>query len=90
MSDTNIEPRAGFDWSKVQWIAGDEEPTVCCYCGQQLLCKAGELDGVEIFIGTDAPLTLYRWDLGDGDKQAAFCDPCAVHWFALEAFRDAP
>jgi hypothetical protein len=62
-----LEPRPGFDWSRVRWDDADKpQRNDCSYCG--------------VAIHEDeVPLRMWK-ENGDG---CVLCDPCSARWFGL-------
>ena len=61
-----IEPKPGFDWSKLTWGRPDSHPSVLCsYCSAVI---------------PDDSVPLIMWK-GDGSS-VRFCDRCIKQWFA--------
>jgi hypothetical protein len=66
----NVQPRPGFDWSRVTWGRPDSVVSaVCSYC------SASISEG-------DMPLRLWQAD----GHAAQFCDRCQRRWFGLQTF----
>jgi uncharacterized protein with PIN domain len=65
-----LEPRNGFDWSRVSW-GGPHDPVSddCSYCGQSL--DQDERDYVALRLWSD-----------DGHA-AAFCDACMAKYWGM-------
>jgi hypothetical protein len=66
----NLQPKAGFDWMKVNW-GGPEEPVSddCSYCGDAIPEES-------------VPLRLWNAE----GWAAVFCDHCSAAWFGLQSF----
>ncbi len=69
-----IEPKPGFDWSKVQWGAPDDVVSDdCSYCGAAIPDEA-------------VPLRLWNQD----GWAAVFCDGCMATWWGMTAIASDP
>jgi hypothetical protein len=63
----SLQPKEGFDWSKVTWGRPDSVVTVLCsYCSASL-----PEDSV--------PLILWK----DDGHAARFCEACMVKWWGM-------
>lgn len=65
-----LEPKPGFDWSRVTWGKADSPVSALCS-----YCSAG--------IGEDdMPIRVWRQD----GSAAQFCDACAARWWGLKSY----
>lgn len=95
MKTANIlQPKPGFDWSKVQWGAPDAPETdFCSYCGKPFprdyseafrsYATKAEADAAieKLRARVDAFMPLILWKK-DGSA-AEFCDECQKQWFGI-------
>lgn len=67
-----IEPKPGFDWSRVRWDApNDRQSDNCSYCDVAIP-------------ESDVPLRLWTED----GHACVFCRACSRTWWGMESFDD--
>jgi hypothetical protein len=68
-----LEPKPGFDWTRVRWIPPGPAPVdeTCSYCGAAI---------------ADETVPLWLWNTGSW--AAVFCEGCMQTWWGFQSMTE--